>query len=645
MTGPTLHLGDCLDVLATMDGASVDAVVTDPPYGIGFMGKAWDSDFETADTPMRRRAEIDAVNTGAARQGGRQRAGVDYQRRMARDSRDFQAWVEAWASECLRVLKPGGHLVSFGGTRTYHRLAAGIEDAGFEIRDQLAWMFGSGFPKSLDVSKAIDARAGAEREETGRVLSVTGNRSQPSPAMAQSGLGAVNVGVQEHRETRPATEEARRWQGWGTALKPGWETILVATKPDPSREPDRIRASLCLLGNRIASLSPANPAVNRSVSSEAEHDAAVLASAQWSADERANTRAALCAQTDTSRFEWAISTSLNTVSSWLLTLDDLCEPTNTFTTETKSDTTTVLRTLKSCLSGVTPLTIILALTDPDGSKFNALPVARAFSAVAESMSATLTLSALASAIGDTRTSSLGEVEPELAPIVLARKPLVGTVAANVLTFGVGSINIDGCRIGSKGGTTSDGPPNYKNAVYGHGMGGAPAVPLDAGRWPANVVLDETAGALLDQMSGELPAGVAVNRNRDEDNQSSWFGTRRSQVGDDVGYGDTGGASRFFYCAKTDTAERHAGLAVPTLLTQDAPERNHHPTVKPIDLMRWLCRLVTPPGGTILDPFLGSGTTGIAAVLEGFGFVGIEREPDYLAIADARIAHWTVGVLA
>src|SRR5690606_2065957 len=191
-----------------------------------FMGKAWDSSFVAADVPMRRSGALDAVNTGAARQGGRQRAGQDYQRRMARDSREFGAWCERWAAECLRVLKPGGHLLAFGGTRTWHRLACAIEDAGFEVRDSIAWLYGSGFPKSLDVSKAIDDAAGAEREVVG-----------PSPFAARKPNGSAgrdSVGLSSTPGsviTAPATPDAKRWQGWGTALKPAFEPIVVARKP------------------------------------------------------------------------------------------------------------------------------------------------------------------------------------------------------------------------------------------------------------------------------------------------------------------------------------------------------------------------------------------------------------------------------
>jgi hypothetical protein len=212
---------DCIEAMREMDEASVDAIVTDPPYGLGFMGKTWDSTFEPADIPMRRNGPMDAVNAGAARQGGRQRAGLDYQKRMARDSRTYQTWTEAWATEALRVLKPGGHLLAFGGTRTFHRLACALEDAGFEIRDTLAWMYGSGFPKSLDVSKAIDKAAGAAREV------VRGHSPSPGAMFAPGEYD----GLDSLPRTAPATPEAERWQGWGTALKPSYEPVVLARKP------------------------------------------------------------------------------------------------------------------------------------------------------------------------------------------------------------------------------------------------------------------------------------------------------------------------------------------------------------------------------------------------------------------------------
>jgi len=329
----TLHLGDCLEVLRGMPDCSVDAVVTDPPYGLSFMGKKWDYDVPS---------------------------------------------VEVWA-ECLRVLKPGGHLLAFAGTRTQHRMAVRIEDAGFEIRDMIAWVYGSGFPKSHNLKD--------------------------------------------------------EWQGWGTALKPALE-----------------------------------------------------------------------------------------------------------------------------------------------------------------------------------------------PITVARKPLTGTVAANVLEHGTGALNIEGCRVGDevRVAAFTSLAPCHGNALGAAGTAqtrrGTQGEPKTyAGRWPANLI-----------HSGEPEVLAGFPQAKSGGNVK---GSEPSSVTDGIygefdgrvpfsGYADTGSAARFFYCAKASKSDRGA--------------ENAHPTVKPTDLMRYLCRLVTPPGGTVLDPFMGSGSTGKAALLEGFKFVGIERDPAYFEIANARI---------
>lgn len=350
----TLHLGDCRTVLATLDDASIDAIVCDPPYELGFMGKAWDN------------------------------SGIAYD-------------VAVWA-HCLRVLKPGGHLIAFGGSRTYHRLAVAIEDAGFEIRDQIQWIYGSGFPKSLDVSKALDKVTG--KQGTGFVIAGHDGRNAD---MKQDLSFRSDYGY----KYAPATDLAKQWQGWGTALKPAHE-----------------------------------------------------------------------------------------------------------------------------------------------------------------------------------------------PAVLARKPLCGTVADNVKAWGVGALNIDETRVGTHQTTTTikdlseaHGNQFGKQGIQYPKMGEKLNPP---GRWPANVIFDETAALLL------------------------------------------GEPSRFFYIAKASRAEREAGLDAPI-----GERANRHPTIKPLALMRYLVRLVTPKGGKVLDPFMGSGSTGCAAVLEGCDFVGIDITPEYVAIAQKRIAHYAV----
>lgn len=427
--------GDCIEQMRTLEADSVDAIVTDPPYGLEFMGKDWDG----FGTPL-----------------------------------GFQTWTEQWAREALRVLKPGGHLLAFGGTRMYHRLAAGIEDAGFEIRDTLMWLYGSGFPKSLDVSKAIDKAAGAERE----VVGLSENRSGIGQHGTRDDGGNWGVEARKVNITAPSTEAAKKWQGWGTALKPAVE-----------------------------------------------------------------------------------------------------------------------------------------------------------------------------------------------PIVLARKPLIGTVAENVLTHGTGALNIQASRIASTDGYEKQwDAPISTNISAGSYIpdGRKHTVDLSAnktsGRWPANILLDEAAAALLDEQSGVSKSGVAGLHHRDGNANvyggNSLLSSKTTHRGT-TEFGDTGGASRFFYVAKASRSERNkgleglperkseynaGGLGRPTSVEKCSGDgvnattgRNIHPTVKPVQLMRYLIRLVTPKGGTVLDPFLGSGTTAVAAIEEGVAWIGCEREPEYLEIIEARVA--------
>lgn len=366
--------GDCLEVMRGMADNSVDAIVTDPPYGLSFMGKKWDYDVPS---------------------------------------------VEVWA-ECLRVLKPGGHLLAFAGTRTQHRMAVRIEDAGFEIRDMIAWVYGSGFPKSHSIGKAIDREAG-ERGAVGKRFVAAGG-DLPSPE-------------RNYDDPPLVLEAAKQWQGWGTALKPALE-----------------------------------------------------------------------------------------------------------------------------------------------------------------------------------------------PVTVARKPLVGTVAENVLAHGTGALNIDGCRVPvdpeADAAQLRTMSRSQRDGDDGWGMstvsGDTPQVVRSDGRWPANLIHD--GGEEVLACFPDTKGGVAVRRNS---GGNTFGGDKPKPQMDDIGYGDSGSAARFFYCAKASKRDRDEG--------------NNHPTVKPTDLMRYLCRLVTPPGGTVLDPFMGSGSTGKAAKLEGLNFIGIEREAEYVAIAEARIA--------
>jgi DNA modification methylase len=429
----------------------IDAVVCDPPYELGFMGKKWDA------------------------------SGIAY---------DVALWKAIY-----RVLKPGGHLLAFGGTRTYHRMACAIEDAGFEIRDSLHWVYGSGFPKSLNVSKAIDEKLGAERPVTGpnpNHRAVSGVEYEGVYAGGNTGAASL---------TAPGSPEAERWSGWGTALKPAHEPIILARKP---------------------------------------------------------------------------------------------------------------------------------LVDSANGKM--------------------------------------------------------TVAECVLAHGTGGLNVDGCRIGTdeelSGGKNSN---TIVDRADGWGMrtGGAGEYVQPTGRWPANFVLSHSEGcevfagygptagegiacapgcpvAELDRQSGPRAGSGNPERpvTRGGSRASDGWGLAEAQVAPGARKGSVDGASRFFYVAKPSARERDYGCeALPASTGGEATDRvdgsaglespragagrkggrrNTHPTVKPVELMRWLVRLITPPGGTVLDPFLGSGTTGIAAVREGLSFVGVEMSPEYIEIAKARI---------
>ena len=418
-----LRLGDCLEVLKTIPDNSIDSVVTDPPYHLttntssskGFMGKEWD--------------------------GG-----------------DIAFRTEVW-SECLRVLKPGGHLLAFSHSRTYHRMGVAIEDAGFEIRDQILWIYGSGFPKSHNIGKAIDKIEGNDREVVGH-----------NPNHRNTESDVIPLGFQGGRSDGTITKGNSDWEGWGTALKPAHE-----------------------------------------------------------------------------------------------------------------------------------------------------------------------------------------------PIVMARKPLTEkSIAENVLKYGTGGINIDGSRIGFRDEADKESAkPGSLNATGEHSMFGLKSGNElnDGGRFPANIIFDEEAGQLLDEQSGERGNGWKKNYGK-EDYEGLQYSSSTQQCVFGGGYNgkntysDKGGASRFFYCPKTSKSDRNEGLIVEKEKNKrpigvafnneddlfQQGNGNNHPTVKPTDLMRYLINLITPPNGTTLDPFMGSGSTGKAAIRCGVNFIGIEKEQEYMDIASARIQH-------
>ena len=422
--------GDCLEQMKTLPDNSVDAIVTDPPYGISFMAKKWDYDVPS---------------------------------------------VEVW-KEAMRVLKPGGHALIACGTRTQHRMVVNIEDAGFEIRDVVSWIYGSGFPKSLNVSKAIDKAAGAEREIVGRYKRPDGSVVSANGKETFADGGFPNTHTEKAQDiTALATDAAKQWDGWGTALKPACEFFTLCRKP------------------------------------------------------------------------------------------------------------------------------------------------------------------------------------------LSEK----TIAANVLKWGTGGINIDGCRVAPTddvSGWSKTGSKEGENTAMSGKNYARDAKPDNTlGRFPANLIHDGSQEVL--ELFPETNPSKAASRGLRHSGKhgGTCEGGNIKQGTDSVrGHSDNGGsAARFFYCPKASKKDRNEGCdgledkfraclggsdrETPKILDdvserfRTKPAKNNHPTVKPTALMAYLCRLITPPGGVVLDPYMGSGSTGKAAVREGFSFVGIELGPDYYEICKARVS--------
>lgn len=700
----TLYAGDCLEILRELPDSSVDSVCCDPPYGLSNT-----SPQQVADTLVRWvNGDRDYIP-----------AGVGF---MGRAWDAFVPPVAVW-DECLRVLKPGGHVLAFAGSRTHDLMTLALRLAGFEIRDSVAWLYGSGFPKSLDVSKAIDkARTedrapvdavrswlNARRLEAGlshdavnkhfghasngggsssawmtnptskslptwdqwqtlkalfdfgdemdaEVWRLNGRKGKPGDNFESrevlsevvrevkggswadnAATGRYSLGEKVIRDTTPATPDAERWQGWGTALKPAHEPVVCARKPlDASAFLARIGSQLDALEDSCrpdVSGAPRSSTPTRADSSAARIGSAPASAATAPEGEPARTTRTGVAegssgQTATSASEWMGERFWNTVTSWRECWVELCEVTSTSTTSTATSRTTDLQTLSSCLSRITQSVTATSTPEPDSLRSLVTAADNLFAAGVLNSRSTLALSAIEPAIESTPQArpDAGGSSPAFEPIVMARKPLAGTVAGNVLSHGTGALNIDGCRVGEGGGTrgASQGP---QSDVYGDGLNGAfgEVVP-GLGRWPANVVLDESQADVLDEQSGE---GVSTsNRASDDRTQregNDTFGGGHLGVRDPSNsYTDHGGASRFFYVAKADASERVRvdGIA--------------HPTVKPLSIMRWLVRLVTPEGGTVLEPFAGSGTTVEACILEGFRCIAIEREADYLPLIQQRI---------
>lgn len=462
--GKILH-SEAGEALSEMEPESFEACVTDPPYELGFMGKSWD------------------------------RSGIAF---------DPDFWEEVY-----RVLKPGAHLLSFGGTRTHHRMMAAIEDAGFEIRDTLTWHYGGGFPKATDMSKTIDRRKGKSDE-----------REVVSTRKETSGLKRIDEKNKDHgfrpneyfddepdviEETKPATEKAKRWEGWKTGLKPATEFICMARKPFDGATVD------ALLEHGVGALNVDDCRIGVDPNDENIRE-------NWQDHERSTS--SIFGEADG------------------------------------------------------------AAKDFDGSEGR--------------YPANLLMDDRASALMDEQSGEL-----------YSASAVYGTEDGGESLFGSG-----------EGGRKTDGHD---------ATGGASrffrTVSNNEGRYPSNLLLDERASVMLDGQSGKCPTG-----NSSHGGKGGMFNLSENKK-ELPAYHDKGGASRFFYCPKASTSERNLGV-----------EENDHPTVKPVELMGYLIRLVTPEGGKVLDPFGGSGTTGMAAVLEQKQFVIVEKDEDSADLAQNRIKY-------
>jgi hypothetical protein len=565
-----------------MPDASVDAIVTDPPYGLRFMGKKWDYDVPT---------------------------------------------TEVWA-ECLRVLKPGGHLLAFAGTRTQHRMAVRIEDAGFEIRDLIMYCYGSGFPKSTDISRRIDL------EEQKRWLDV-------SKALDNLETAAIMEAWKDHSKAASTAGLSFAKSPTATGIstpKSGFAPEPVLLQADQeSSDALALVAELSFKEAHLTSKAEINSAPMPAAANESQ-DPVKCAEHSLKRSNAISTNAGIaqCAVK-----EWpsaSMGGNLKAVEAlriWLgskpssmqAVTNALCA---VLTADLKHITLSQSKTFQSfdttrqtaCASAIS-----VTITESMAESLISFTVdTLRKQAIDRAAGAEREVTAPATDAARRWQGWGTALKPALEPITVARKPLEGTVAANVLQWGTGGINVDGCRVGT-------------DLITQHGRGDSANIAMSGrnyaeeagrkwtGRWPANLIHDGS-----EEVVGLFPqgrsSGIYSPTDHSQGKRAKWVINFGGMGVPSVMYSDSGSAARFFYTAKADATDRNDGLS--------PGERNKHPTVKPVDLMCYLCRLVTPPGGIVLDPFMGSGSTGKACVTEGFSFIGIERDADSFATAQARV---------
>ena len=459
-----LYNDDCLKVVEKLvdEGIQVDSIVTDPPYHL---------------TSIVERYGKEGSAPAKDKDGAFQRQSKGFMGKEW-DGGDIAFRKETWEL-FMKVLKPGGHLLAFSGSRTYHRMAVAIEDAGFDIRDQIMWLYGSGFPKSLNLGKSVDKKLGNERIKTGQTK-IHGIKGMPQ-SEERTAIGAGSFGQEVEEEITVGTSE---WEGWGTALKPAHEPIVLARKP--------------LSENSI-------------VANVLKHRTGGI-------------------HIDACRIEYADE---NDRSGW-------------------------------------------HKTGGGGKGYQ-----------------------------DTDTFKIREITPE----EIQERTKDGRFPANVMHDGSEEVRKIFPKTGSKGKAKHpDTNPDFR----------------DAGKQSKEKIgIDKLSYGQTENIKRK------VRKAGSELGQSSGWNKHNNKDTEMITYNDDGSAARYFYCPKVSRTERDKGLS-------GKKEKNSHPTVKPVELMKYLCRLVTPKGGTVLDIFMGSGSTGMAAKDEGFDFIGIEKDKEYFQIAEQRI---------
>jgi DNA modification methylase len=515
--------------MRAMEAESVDAICTDPPYGLSFMGKGWDH----------------------------QVPGVEF-------------WAEA-----LRVAKPGAHMLAFGGTRTFHRLVCAIEDAGWEVRDVLMYLFGSGFPKSRDIGKAIDSEAGVEREVVGSRVT---HDIRSGKMHSNNGLGSCEFDITT--PATPATPAAKQWDGWGSALKPAYEPILLCRKPlaEPTIAANVLKYGCGGLNIDKCRVESTGQRPILDTWEQEQHLCSSCANNAAPNPKQRTPETGACSAQEPANQQAKGRADLSHAG------------TN--------------KTGTGCSDGmrVENTTTNSSIEESGRMQMGQSPKA--------------TKSTTSTRIGPTTDY-----------------PICGSCGREITDL-----------------FTSESTTQEKNHLQQEQGSNENAAP--AGRWPSNLIHDGS-----DEATAGMPetgGGTAGGRNTDESSTNTYGWAKGGIYKSGEHFGDTGSAARYFYTAKASKADRDEGCGgfdsrfAPTMGNgigvkehdpeTATPKHNHHPTVKPTDLMAYLCRLITPPDGVVLDPFCGSGSTGKAAIREGFRFIGIELDAEFIEIARARIRH-------